>query len=55
MNAVLYAVFNMLTRRMVATESAASMQLMSALGATVVLAPWALAGWQWPPRLQPGW
>jgi len=48
MNAILYAAFNMLTRRMVATESAASMQLMSALGATVLLAPWALAGWQAP-------
>lgn len=48
MNAVLYAVFNMLTRRMVATESAASLQLMSALGATLLLAPWALAGWQSP-------
>ncbi len=47
-NAILYAAFNMLTRRMVATESAASMQLMSALGATLLLAPWALAGWQWP-------
>ena len=32
MNAILYAAFNMLTRRMVATESAASMQLMSAAG-----------------------
>ena len=47
-NAILYAAFNMLTRRMVATESAASMQLMSALGATLLLAPWALAGWQAP-------
>jgi len=48
LNAVLYAAFNILTRRMVATESAASMQLMSALGATVLLAPWALATWQSP-------
>ncbi len=48
LNAVLYAAFNMLTRRMVATESAASMQLMSALGAAVILAPWALATWRWP-------
>ncbi len=36
MNAVLYAVFNLLTRRMASTESPASMQLMSAIGATVV-------------------
>jgi drug/metabolite transporter (DMT)-like permease len=48
LNALLYAAFNILTRRMVATESAASMQLMSALGATVLLAPWALATWQAP-------
>ena len=47
-NAVLYAVFNMLTRRMVATESAASLQLMSAVGATVLLAPWALVDWRAP-------
>jgi drug/metabolite transporter (DMT)-like permease len=48
LNALLYAAFNLLTRRMVATESAASMQLMSALGAALLLAPWALAGWVWP-------
>ena len=55
MNAMLYAAFNMLTRRMVATESAASLQLMSALGATLLLAPWALAGWQGPAGWEPGW
>jgi len=48
MNALLYAAFNLLTRRMMATESAAATQLMSALGAAVLLAPWALAGWVWP-------
>ncbi len=48
MNALLYAAFNMLTRRMVATESAASLQLMSALGAALLLSPWALTVWQWP-------
>jgi drug/metabolite transporter (DMT)-like permease len=48
LNALLYALFNMLTRRMVATESAASMQMISALGAALLLAPWALAGWHWP-------
>ena len=48
MNALLYAAFNMLTRRLVATESAASLQLMSALGAALILSPWALAAWQWP-------
>jgi drug/metabolite transporter (DMT)-like permease len=48
LNALLYAAFNMLTRRLVATESAASLQLMSGLGAALLLAPWALAAWQWP-------
>ena len=47
-NALLYAAFNILTRRLVATETAASLQLMSALGATVLLAPFALAEWRAP-------
>jgi drug/metabolite transporter (DMT)-like permease len=47
-NALLYAAFNLLTRRMAATESPAATQWMSALGATVVIAPLALAQWQWP-------
>jgi drug/metabolite transporter (DMT)-like permease len=46
--AFLYASFNILTRRLAATESAASLQLMSALGAAVLLAPFGLAQWQWP-------
>jgi drug/metabolite transporter (DMT)-like permease len=48
LNALLYAAFNILTRRLAATESPASLQLMSALGATVLLAPAALAHWQTP-------
>jgi len=51
LNALLYAAFNMLTRRLVATESAASLQLMSAAGAALLLAPWALAVWQMPASL----
>jgi drug/metabolite transporter (DMT)-like permease len=51
MNAVLYAVFNLLTRRMASTESPASMQLMSAIGATVVTAPFALLQWRTPGEL----
>lgn len=47
-NAVLYAAFNLLTRRLAATESPAATQLMSAIGATVLLTPFALAQWQWP-------
>jgi drug/metabolite transporter (DMT)-like permease len=48
LNAVLYAAFNLLTRRMAATETPESMQWLSALGAALVLAPFALAAWQWP-------
>lgn len=48
LNAVLYAMFNLLTRRMAATESPASMQLMSALGATVILLPFVWVQWQAP-------
>jgi len=47
-NALIYAAFNLLTRRMAATESAESMQLISAMGAAVVLAPFALLHWQAP-------
>ena len=47
-NAVLYAAFNLLTRRLAATESPAATQLMSAIGATVLLTPFALLQWQWP-------
>jgi len=48
-NALLYAAFNLLTRRMVATESPQAMQLLSAVGAAGVLAVPALLQWQWPP------
>ena len=47
-NAFLYATFNMLTRKLAATESAASMQLMSAIGAALLIAPFGLMHWQWP-------
>ena len=47
-NAILYAAFNMLTRRMAATESPESMQLLSAAMAALMLAPFALAHWQAP-------
>lgn len=48
-NALCYAVFNLLTRRMAATESPESMQWLPALAATVLLAPVALWQWQAPP------
>ncbi|MFM7704340.1 MAG: DMT family transporter [Rubrivivax sp.] len=47
-NAILYASFNILTRRLAATESPASLQLMSAIGAAVVVAPFGLAQWKQP-------
>jgi drug/metabolite transporter (DMT)-like permease len=47
-NALLYAGFNLLTRRLAATESPASLQLMSAIGAAVVIAPFGLAQWRTP-------
>jgi drug/metabolite transporter (DMT)-like permease len=48
-NALLYAAFNMLTRRMVATETPASMQLISAIIAALLIAPFALWQWRTPP------
>ncbi len=48
LNAVIYAAFNLLTRRMAATESPLAMQMLSAAGAAAVLAPFALLHWQWP-------
>ena len=47
-NAVIYAAFNLLTRRMAANESPQAMQLVSAAGATLVLALPALWVWQTP-------
>jgi len=52
LNAFIYAAFNLLTRKLAAVESAASLQLMSALGAAVLLAPVGLAHWQWPTATQ---
>lgn len=48
LNAVLYACFNLLTRRMAASETPESMMWLSALGSAVAIAPFALAQWQWP-------
>lgn len=48
LNAVLYAAFNLLTRRMAASETPESMQWLSALGATLAIAPFAFVQWQWP-------
>lgn len=48
LNAVLYALFNMLTRRMAATESPEAMQLVAAFGAALLLTPFALLQFRMP-------
>jgi drug/metabolite transporter (DMT)-like permease len=50
-SALLYAGFNLLTRRMAATETPEAMQLTSALSGAVLLAPVALWQWQAPASL----
>ena len=50
-NAILYACFNILTRRLAATELPAATQLMSAIIASVLLTPLGLAVW----RMPEGW
>jgi len=47
-NAILYALFNLLTRRLAASELPAATQLMSAIIASVLLTPLGLAVWQTP-------
>ena len=47
-NAVLYALFNLMTRRLAAYDSPETIQFLPAVGATLVLAPFALAYWQSP-------
>jgi drug/metabolite transporter (DMT)-like permease len=47
-NAVLYAVFMLMTRRLAAYESAETIQYLPAVGAALLLTPFALASWQWP-------
>ena len=47
-NAVLYALFNLMTRRLAAYDSPETIQFLPAVGAAIVLAPFALAAWQSP-------
>jgi drug/metabolite transporter (DMT)-like permease len=47
-NAVLYAVFLMMTRRLAAYDSPETIQYLPALGAAIGLAPFALAAWEAP-------
>ncbi len=47
-NAAIYAVFMLMTRRLAAYETPETIQYLPAVGAALVLTPFALAGWQWP-------
>lgn len=47
-NAVLYAIFMLMTRRLAAYDSPETIQYIPAVGAALLLAPFAIASWQWP-------
>ena len=47
-NAILYAFFMMMTRRLAAYDSPETIQYLPAVGAALVLAPFALAAWEMP-------
>ena len=48
LNAVIYAVFMMMTRRLAAYDSPETIQFLPAIGATVMLTPFAIAAWEAP-------
>jgi drug/metabolite transporter (DMT)-like permease len=48
-NAFLVALFNLMTRRLAAYDSPETIQYLPAVGATLLLAPFAIAAWQAPP------
>jgi drug/metabolite transporter (DMT)-like permease len=48
-NAVLYALFNLMTRHLAAHDSPETTQFFSSVGATLIITPFALAAWQTPP------
>ena len=47
-NAVLYALFMLMTRRLAAYDSPETIQYLPAVGAALILTPFALAAWEWP-------
>jgi drug/metabolite transporter (DMT)-like permease len=47
-NAFLYALFNLMTRRLAAYDSPETIQYLPAVGAAILLTPFALAGWESP-------
>jgi drug/metabolite transporter (DMT)-like permease len=48
LNALLYAIFMLMTRRLAAYESPETIQYLPAVVATALLAPFALYAWEWP-------
>jgi drug/metabolite transporter (DMT)-like permease len=47
-NALLYAMFMLMTRRLAAYEPPDKIQYLPAVGAALLLTPFAIAGWEWP-------
>jgi drug/metabolite transporter (DMT)-like permease len=47
-NAVLYAMFNLMTRRLAAYDSPETIGYLPAVGAAIALTPLAIAVWEWP-------
>jgi drug/metabolite transporter (DMT)-like permease len=47
-NAAMYAAFMMMTRRLAAYDSPETIQYLPAVGAAILLTPFALAAWEWP-------
>ena len=47
-NALIYSMFMLMTRRLAAYETAEKIQYLPAVGAAVLLTPFAIAGWEWP-------
>lgn len=47
-NAVLYAVYNLSTRHLAAYDPPETIQYLPAVGAAILLTPFALASWEWP-------
>ena len=48
LNALIYATFMLMTRRLAAYESPEAIQYLPAVGAAVLLTPFAIARWEWP-------
>jgi drug/metabolite transporter (DMT)-like permease len=47
-NALIYSIFMLMTRRLAAYDTPETIQYLPAVAAAVLLAPFAIAGWEWP-------